>query len=574
MLDAGRAAALVREQLDGAGSYSFAHALIQHTLYEDMGATRRAVVHRQVAEAIEQLPGPLRRDRSSELAHHWLHSGRPEDLGKALDCSRNAADAALRSLAPADALHLFRQAIDVYDAIGVSDPSTEIDLAIGMGTAQRQSGDPEFRSTLLDAAHHAARLGDIDRLVVAMLANDRGRCSKFGTIDAEKVEMLELALERLPDQAPQRALVLGALCQELTFGTTLERRLSLANEAISLAGRSGDKATKVRVLNHVSEALRVPQLLEQSLGRSSEALAEADYVGDPALQFWATVDRRIAAALPGDIEEMDRCLELSEGLARKLRQPMLTWIQTYATATRILLAGDLDKAEEMATEAFQIGTEGGEPDAAGVFSAQFASICSQRGTMGDLVPFIEQAAAENPEVPGFVAALAGAHAEGDRPDEAARLLEAFAAEGFELPVDLTWVTGMVTYAEAAIECREPKFAGPLLEQLDPWRLQLSHNDITSEGPVSHYLGGLATVLGRYEEAEDYYSFSAHMCDRIGAKGFGARTQLSWARMLLDRQSRGDTDRAHDLLTISRRTAATHGYGTTLRRADHLLGQLA
>ena len=40
------------------------------------------------------------------------------------------------------------------------DPILALDLAIGLGTAQRQPGDPSFRETLLDAARRAADLDD------------------------------------------------------------------------------------------------------------------------------------------------------------------------------------------------------------------------------------------------------------------------------------------------------------------------------------------------------------------------------------------------------------------------------
>ena len=100
-----------------------------------------------------------------------------------------------------------------------------------------------------------------------------GACfSSAGIIDADKVEILELALERLAADDPDRALVLATLCAELTYGSPLERRQALADEAIAIAEASGDDATIVRVLNHVSFPLCVPPLLEQSLARSADAL--------------------------------------------------------------------------------------------------------------------------------------------------------------------------------------------------------------------------------------------------------------------------------------------------------------
>ncbi len=57
ILDTAAAVSLVRELADTPGHYNFTHALIQHTLYEDLGPTRRARAHRQVAEALESLCG-------------------------------------------------------------------------------------------------------------------------------------------------------------------------------------------------------------------------------------------------------------------------------------------------------------------------------------------------------------------------------------------------------------------------------------------------------------------------------------------------------------------------------------
>ena len=324
------AATLVRELTDTPGHYSFAHALIQHTLYEDLGSTRRARAHRQVAEALEDLCGDRPGSRVGELARHWFSASQPVDLAKALDYSRQAADAALEALAPADALRYYTQALDLHAQTDDPDPIVGIDLAIGLGTAQRQTGDPAFRETLLDAARRAADLGDTERLVAAALANNRGIFSAGGIIDTDKVELLELALDRLATDDPSRALVLATLCVELAYGSPLERRQALADEALAIAESSGDDATIVRVLNVVAFPLRVPHCSNSRWPARPTPCVRAERVGDPVLLFWAAGARVGAALRAVDIDEMDRCLEIMGSLAEQLDQPILNWVHSHA----------------------------------------------------------------------------------------------------------------------------------------------------------------------------------------------------------------------------------------------------
>ena len=70
---------------------------------------------------------------------------------------------------------------------------------------------------------------------------------------------------------------------------------------------------------------------------------------------------------------MDRCFEITGSLAEQLDQPTLNWAHTFTRALRAQIAGDTDQAEQLATEALQIGTDGGQPDAAIFFGAQLAS---------------------------------------------------------------------------------------------------------------------------------------------------------------------------------------------------------
>jgi hypothetical protein len=299
-------------------------------------------------------------------------------------------------------------------------------------------------------------------------------------------------------------------------------------------------------------------------------LTRAERVGDPVLLCSSASGRRFVAACAGDIDEMDRCLEIKRPLVEKLDQPFLNWVHTLQRATRALISGDADQAEQLATEALQIGTDGGQPDAFIIFGAQTIMVNLWRGTLHALVPLIEQAIADNPGLPVFVAALALAHAEADRTVETRTLLEGFSKMNFDLPLDTTWLTGMIAYADAAVECRDPQFAEPVLDRLAPFADQWLYTDVATSGPISRTVGDLLTVLGRHDEAEAHFAQSAASSAQAGAKFFAARTDLSWGRMLFERGRPGDRERSRDMLTRAHQAAVAHGYGNIERRATQIL----
>ncbi len=569
ILEAAASVALVRELPGSPGRYNFCHALIQHTICEDMGPTRQARAHRQVAEALEELCGDHPGVRVGELARHWIAATEPIDLTKAIEYSRQAGDAALAALAPADALRHYAQALGFYPRDSRSDPVLGLDLAIGLGTAQRQTGDPAFRETLLDAARRAAALGNTRRLVAAALANDRGWYSSVGVIDAQKVAVLEMALDRLPGHEPDRALLLANLCTELTYGSPLDRRQELAREALAIAESSGNDVVAVRVLNHVCYPLYVPQLLDQLMTRTADAMRRAEVVGDSILRFWAAYWRASVAPLAGDIDEVDRCSAVMKSVVEKLDQPMLHWSYLMHRTHRALIAGDTDDAERLATECLGVGTTSGQPDASTIFAVQLLGVNGQRGTTGDLIPVIEEIRHDMQDISkaAVESALAIAYVEGGRLDDARQVLIKFADGGFELPSDSVWLLSMATYADVAIECRDKERAGPLFDLLAPWADQLSTNGGGStNGPVSHFLGGLATVLGRYEEADSYFARAAAFNSRAQAKFFAAQTDLLWGRMLAERGAPSDTETPRHLLTRANTAARVHGYGGVERRS--------
>jgi len=133
----------------------------------------------------------------------------------------------------------------------------------------------------------------------------------------------------------------------------------------------------------------------------------------------------------------------------------------------------------------------------------------------------------------FAGFIAVAHTEADDNAKATRLLEEFAAADFELPQGATWLVAMLAYADAAAAVGDAKYAVALFDRLAPFADQWGYSGSTFAGPVCFHLGRLAAVLGRYDEAGDYFARSAESCAAGNVKFYAARTNLSWGQMLAE-----------------------------------------
>jgi len=572
LLDAAIAAALVREVPNAPGRYCFAHALIQHTLSQDLGATRLARAHRQVAEAIEATVGDHPGPRVGELAYHWFSATQPVNTPKAISYARQAGEAALAALAPDDAVRYFSQALQLVELAPGADPLLGCDLRVGLGEAQRQAGVSAFRETFLDAARLARELGATDRLVRAALANTRGWFSASGVIDVDKVAVLDAALSAL-DDSPERALALATLCNELSFGP-LERRRVLADDAKAMARRSSDLATLTRVLCLLDNPLQIPSALRERMADATEAVASAEMLGDPEALYHAMSNRQVNAMQAGDFDLAGRCLESLQMLSSSLRQPTLMWMTAFKEAGGAIMTGDPERAEHLATAAFEMGTETGQPDAFAIYGSQLMYIRHQQGRLGELVSLIDQAVTENPGLPAFRPVLAAAHLEAGNDATALDLLNAGASDGFaSLPLDFIWMMGVTSYALVAVELRATKPALKLYELLAPYHEQVPFIGTLGFFPAALALGGLASVLGRYDVAEAHFAEAVELTTRGAMKFFGARTSLDWGRMLAARGGPDAFERGRVLLEDARRTALAYGFAGVERLAVADLAKL-
>jgi len=249
-LEAAVAASLLAESDERVGRFRFAHALVNQTLYEGLGGTRRARMHGRVAQALEKLYGEDPGEHLTELALHWRMAAVSVDKAKAADYALRAGRRTLESLAPAEAVKLFTDAVEL---IGDLDSAERCEALIGLGEAQLQSGEAAYRHTLLDAARIASTMADAELAARAALANNRGGLpSTFGEVDRERLAAIDRAIELDdPPNRARRARLLALKALELNWEPDFDMRRALAEEAISLARATDDPRTLAEVLRNV-----------------------------------------------------------------------------------------------------------------------------------------------------------------------------------------------------------------------------------------------------------------------------------------------------------------------------------
>ena len=485
------------------------------------------------------------------------------DSAKALHYARLAGERALVCLAPDDALRWFRTALDVVDP---ADDATRVGLLVSMGVAQRQVGDPSYRTTLLDAAALAQRLGDTESLVAAALANNRGYHSSSGHIDEERVDVLEAALAAVgPEDSVERALLLGTLCAELPFSAEPARLQALFDEALAIARRLDDPRTIVEVTSRTRVAVGFPETAAQRVEIYRESRRLAEQIDDPALIFHAAQALLWASAEIGDREAVDRELATMDAVAEETGQATLRWLATYSSAMRAAMDGDHVESERLATEALVVGSDSGQPDAATFYGGQIVRVREMQGRLDELLPLLEILVDENPGLPVFQSVYAHACADTGRTEVAQQLLDETLAKGYEAPHDMQWSTTIVLWALTAVRVGHRAVAEVLSPMLEPFESQVAFTGLTDIGPFAHYLGELAVLRGDFDAAERHFDVALELEERTRDPYMTALTHLGRAPLQLERG--GPDEAAGALADIDRAVELANEHGYLLVQCD-------
>lgn len=569
LLDAAVSAAVLSEA-GGPGRYRFAHALIQHSLYEELSPTRRQRTHQRIAELLESKAGNRDAAALAELARHWVVATRPVDLDKALNYVRLAGDGARDALAPDDAIRWYQQALELLDRQTAPDLRLRAELLVELGTMQRLAGNADFRQSLLNAAEIAEQIDAPDVLARAALGFPGGM-TMFGDEDGRRVATT--ALERVgPSPTATRARLLASAAGAHDATLEWRARRHFAVQAIDTARVIADEATFVSVMADVHATLSTPDRRTEAIADVELAVMMADRIGDPVLRVHTRHDLLWSCYQRCDVAAADRVAEEMEGITQRFEVPRMRWETGMARAGRMLLAGRPADAEAANERAMQAGTAAGQPDALGVFGAVLMDIRWHQGRLAEIADFFIDVARDNPSIAALRAGVPAMLCELGRIDEARERLAVEEAAGFAFPLDNSWLNGMHDFLDALASTGMRDGAATVAERVAPYASQVaSPAPVVVHGAIARPLARAATVLGDFDQAEQWFAIAHDVHAQLRAPFWTARGQLDHADLCLARQANGDLERARAFVTTASAAADTYGYAGLARRADALLG---
>lgn len=282
----------------------------------------------------------------------------------------------------------------------------------------------------------------------------------------------------------------------------------------------------------------------------------------------------LTASGAGDMELADHGLSGCVRIAEELGQPVLRWRAAYLQAHRAMATGHFDEVERWANESLRLGEEAGQPDSMPLSHSSRGLLRMLQGRFEEADELYRPVVEQFPGAVVYPAVLAWSLAEQGRTEEAQAVLDRFRAGTFaEVPRDYSRLMILVSLSRACSPLEDSAAAAELYELLLPSRTVVTTGQTVWFGPVTHDLGLLATVLGRYDEAEEHFAVAVEIQDRMGAQGMVVHTRLAWARMLLQRAGTNDASKARTLLEEAKAGAREVKIPAIEARIDELLARL-
>jgi hypothetical protein len=483
----------------------------------ELNVLRRARLHRRAAEALIAMGEDRHLD---EIAMHLFEAASTADARRAADALVRAGRRALDRLAYEDAAERFERALEALELAGGGEEAGPVLLA--RGDALLRAGEPDAaREAFTTAATLAHRRDDAVLLGEAALGF-AGLGIAIVDVDAETVARLEEALEAATDGV-LRSRLQARLAVELYYAPDRSRSEALSAEAVATARASGDAGALASALNARHVALWRPDRVDERLTASAEMIAAARDAGERHVELQARNWRVADLFELGDMGAWREEVRRHARLADELRLPAFQWYAPLWAAVDATLAGRFDEAARLTAEADAAGARAGDRNAE-LFSGMvrfMAQLEREEYDEAD-IGFVEDKIANSPAGPAYRSSYAWLLAARGDSGRARAELDAVMAAGSAF--DANWLSAQAECAEACILLGAADHAAVLYERLTPYagRPATAGRAVCSYGSIDRHLGGLASLLGRREDAERHLRAGIAHDEEMGCTVWAAR----------------------------------------------------
>ena len=558
--------------------YSFSHALVREALYEALPLTRRVQLHHHVGLALEERYHDVPEAPLAELAYHFLIAVQGDgEVEKAVDYAKQAGDHALKLLAYEDAILQYERALDAlgqHPAPG----ALSCELHLALADAQLKANNlPAAKETYQRAAELATRQHLPHHFAQAVLGI-AGPWLVVTETNAATAALLAEALRLIgPEQKALRAELLARLAREVAFDTA-ERRADLSAEAVALAREANDPWTLAHVLRYHHLTVWGPHNLSERLAWATEIVHLAESIEDRELVMLGRTLRVADLLELGDIPGVDgEIIAYTKHAEAPRSAPNLWhWFPHIWGTLRALLDGRLLEVEPRLQQALELAPLAPHlQDALLNVSAQQLILRREEGRLDEMEALLTGAVEQYHTTPAVRCTLVYFFSELGRKEEAQREFQRWASDNFTtLPRDMLWLFSLTNLAAGCVFLKDTERAALLYALLLPHAEQNVMIAPTSAyaDTVAHFLGMLATLLERWDEAEHHFACAIERNLRMGARPRLAHTRYSYARMLFTRNQDGDKDKAEALLSQALATAQELGMTGLEEKIQELRGK--
>jgi hypothetical protein len=291
--------------------------------------------------------------------------------------------------------------------------------------------------------------------------------------------------------------LLAALAGELTWHPDHHRRLALADEAVSIARRTGDPSTLFEAILRPGPATWVPETSQQRVDLFREAVELADRANDPIGRIDVVSILSSALLERGLADRLDNDLDAAAQIAVKFQEPLMRSMILLTRCCVTVVRGELELAEKQATELLELEGHTGDPQEG--HNQVLGIIRWHQGRLAEALPILRASLDRLPDLSGPRAALACAESVTGNRDVAGTLMGEAVHSNFEMLYGPAWLGYMCQWAAVAAELGDTRAADILYRRLSPWQeLFGTAGPIPIHG-VSHALGRLAVLPGRHRQ---------------------------------------------------------------------------